>query len=104
MVDAISVGHPSLLTEGDIDGTSKAVAVQVLAPEIDFTYTAELKAHTFAKLQELGVAFEYRHYPGVEHACFIRGDEKIEGEREAVVKGKNAAVGFYAEWLHGVKE
>lgn len=78
--------------------------MQMLAPEIDAAYTAELKTHTFVKLQELGVEFEYKHFPGVEHACFIRGDEKIEGDREAMVKGKNAAVGFYSEWLHGVEE
>lgn len=104
LVDAISVGHPTFLTKEDIDQTSKSVAVQILAPEEDAVYTAELKTHTFTKLQELGVSFEYRHFPSVAHACFIRGDEKLEGEREAMVKGKNAAVNWYREWLHGVKE
>lgn len=104
LVDAISVGHPTFLTKEDIDQTSKRVAVQMLAPEVDAVYTAELKAYTFTKLQELGVSLEYRHFPGVAHACFIRGDVKLDGEREAMVKGKNAAVNWYREWLHGVTE
>lgn len=104
LVDAISVGHPSLLTREDVEGVERATAVQVLAPEVDRAFDAGLKAHTFATLQARGVAFEYRHFPGVEHACLIRGDERKEGERDAMVRGKNAAVSWYREWLHGVKE
>lgn len=109
LVDAISVGHPSLLTREDIDGVggggddgSRRVPVQVLAPEVDHAFDAELKAYAFAALQAGGVPFEYRHFPGVAHACLIRGDERIEGERKAMVRGKNAAVAWYREWLHGV--
>lgn len=104
LVDAISIGHPSLVTKEDIDGVDKAVAVQVLAPEFDQVYTDELKTYTFEKLQRLGVAFDYVHFPGVTHGCFIRGKEDVEGERDAMVKGKNAAVGWYREWLHGVEK
>lgn len=98
LVDCIVVGHPSLLTKEDIDGVG--VPVQVLAPEIDLAYTAELKLHTFETIQKLGVPFDYQYFPGVAHACFIRGDEKHAGEREALVRGKNAAVGWFQQFLH----
>lgn len=78
--------------------------MQLLAPERDRASDAALKAHALATLQERGVAFQYRHFPGVEHACLIRGHERKEGEKEAMVKGKNAAVAWYREWLHGVEE
>ena len=104
LVDCISVGHPSLLTAEDVDGVGGHAPVQMLAPEVDPMYTAELKLHTFTTLQRLNVPFEYRHFPGVVHACFIRGSdsEKDPGEREAMVKGKNAIVAWMKEWLHGV--
>lgn len=101
LVDAVTAGHPTFLTKADIEGVSKNVPVQVLAPEFDHAYAAELKSYTFETLQKLGVPFEYAHFPGVHHACFIRGDEKKEGEREAMVRGKNAAAVWMKQWLHG---
>ncbi|KAE8552528.1 hypothetical protein TMatcc_008111 [Talaromyces marneffei ATCC 18224] len=58
LVDCISLGHPSLLTKQDIDEI--AVPVQVLAPEIDPVYTAELKQHTWETIPWLGVPFDYQ--------------------------------------------
>lgn len=97
LVDCISVGHPSLLTKEDIDDIT--VPFQVLAPEIDPVYTAELKLHTFQTGQKLGVMFDYQHYPGVVHGCLVRGDERKPGEREAMVRGKNAVVTWMAQFL-----
>ncbi|RAH80289.1 hypothetical protein BO86DRAFT_433624, partial [Aspergillus japonicus CBS 114.51] len=82
LVDCVPIGHPSLLTEEDIAGVQ--VPVQVLAPQRDPVYTAQLKAFTVQNLQERGVPFEYRFFPGVEHGCFTRGDEGVPGESEAV--------------------
>lgn len=98
LVDCITAGHPSLLTKEDIDGV--AVPVQILAPERDQVYTAELKTHTFQTVPTKGVAFDYQHFPGVEHACLVRGDETKDGEREAMVRGKNAAVAWLKQFLH----
>ncbi|EJD36890.1 dienelactone hydrolase family protein [Auricularia subglabra TFB-10046 SS5] len=97
LVDCITAGHPSLLTAKDIDEV--AVPTQVLASEIDPVYTAELKTHTFLKLQELGVPFDYQHFPGVEHGCFSRGDETTPGERSAMERGKNATVAWLLQYL-----
>ncbi|ROW11330.1 hypothetical protein VMCG_00889 [Cytospora schulzeri] len=104
LVDCISVGHPSLLALEDIDGVGGDVPIQMLAPEIDLAYTAEMKLHTFTALQRLNVPFEYRHFPRVVHACFIRGSDSEDdpGEQEAMVRGKNAIVSWMREWLHGV--
>ena len=97
LVDCITTGHPSLLTRKDIDEVS--VPVQILAPELDPIYTAELKTYSFTKIQELGISFDYQHYPGVEHACFVRGDSTQKGEREAMVRGKNAVVHWFKQFL-----
>lgn len=97
LVDCITAGHPTWLTEKDIDEV--AVPVQILAPEIDPVYTAELKTHSFVTMQKLGIPFDYQHFPGVEHACFTRGDAKKAGEREAMARGKNAAVSWFRQFL-----
>ncbi|KAI0159935.1 dienelactone hydrolase family protein [Hypoxylon sp. FL1284] len=98
LVDCIATGHPSLLTPQDIDEV--AVPVQILAPEHDPVYTAELKAHTLTTLPTLGIPWDYRHYPGVSHGAFIRGVESTPGERSAMVSAKNAAVHWFREYLH----
>ncbi|KAF7555160.1 hypothetical protein G7Z17_g2387 [Cylindrodendrum hubeiense] len=97
LVDCITVGHPSLLTSADIDGVG--VPVQILAPEIDHVYTAALKTHTFQTLQLSGLPFDYQHFPGVVHACLVRGDENRDGERAAMARGKDAAVAWMKLFL-----
>ncbi|GAB1314700.1 Dienelactone hydrolase domain-containing protein [Madurella fahalii] len=98
LVDCIVAGHPTWLTKEDISGVE--VPVQVLAPEVDEEYTEELKLFTFTQLQKKGVPLDYQHFPKVEHACFVRGDIRKEGERAAMERGKNAAVGWFRQWLH----
>ncbi|TLS20215.1 uncharacterized protein PpBr36_11518 [Pyricularia pennisetigena] len=97
LVDCISMGHPSLVTEKDIDEC--AVPVQILAPERDHVYTPELKAYTVKKLMENNIAFHYQHFPDVEHACFIRGDANKKNEREAQQAGKDAVVYWFKQHL-----
>ena len=98
LVDCISTGHPSLLTKADIDGAG--VPVQILAPEVDAAYTPEMKEYTFKTLQTNGVAFDYQHFPGVEHACLIRGSPKVSRERDAMARGMNAVVAWCQQYLH----
>ncbi|OLN86681.1 Protein AIM2-like protein 1 [Colletotrichum chlorophyti] len=98
LVDCISAGHPSWLTKEDMDGVG--VAVQVLAPETDPVFTDELKSYCFETVMRKGVPFEYHHFPGVEHACLVRGDLEKPGEREAMVRGKTAAVNWLNQFLH----
>lgn len=114
VVDAGVVGHPTWLTRADIDGVVdgapdredaqrevRGVPMQVLAPEHDEVFDLEMKQYCVKRFMEAknGGHFEYRHFPGVEHACFTRGDENVKGEREAMVKGKGAAVNWFREWL-----
>lgn len=35
----------------------------------------------------------------VEHACLVRGDPNKKGEKEAMERGKNAAVSWLIQWL-----
>lgn len=99
LVDAISAGHPSLLTEKDVEGLSVQVPAQLVAPEFDPVYTPEMKQFTFTALQKKNVPFDYQHLPGVEHGCLVRGDANKKGERAAMVRGKNAAVSWFKQWL-----
>lgn len=101
LVDCIIAGHPSLLTKKDIDDI--AVPVQILAPEIDPAFNVELKTHSFETIQKLGLPFDYQHFPGVVHACLVRGDPRKPGEREAMARGKNAAVGWFRQFLHATE-
>ncbi|WYZ37080.1 hypothetical protein EsH8_II_000586 [Colletotrichum jinshuiense] len=98
LVDCITAGHPTWLTKKDIDEVG--VPVQVLAPEIDPVFTAELKSHCFETVMKKGVPFEYHHFPGVEHSCLTRGDPEKTGEREAMTRGKSVAVNWFNQFLH----
>ncbi|KAK4035224.1 Alpha/Beta hydrolase protein [Parachaetomium inaequale] len=98
LVDCISAGHPTWLTEKDVEEV--AVPAQLLAPELDITFTAEMKLFTFSALQKKGISFDYQHLPGVMHGCLTRGDATHKGEREAMVRGKDAAVAWFRQWLH----
>ena len=73
--------------------------VQVLAPEIDPVYPAELKSYTFETIMKLALPFDYRHFPGIEHGCFTRGNPGIAGDRQAMTQGKNASVHWFKEFL-----
>lgn len=97
LVDCIAAGHPSLLTKKDIDEV--AVPVQILAPEIDAAFTAEMKTYSFETIQKLGVPFDYLHFPEVEHSCLTRGDQTVKGEREAMTRGKDVAAGWFNQFL-----
>lgn len=97
LVDCVTSGHPSLLTKKDIDEV--AVPVQVQAAEFDMQFTAEMKSHEFLTLQKNGVPFDYQHFPGVVHGALVRGDESQKGEREAMVRAKNATVAWHRYWL-----
>ncbi|KAH8899145.1 dienelactone hydrolase family protein [Thozetella sp. PMI_491] len=98
LVDCITTGHPSMLTKEDIAGV--AVPTQVLAPELDPIYVPELKSYTFETLPKAGIPFDYQHFPGVEHACLVRGSPDIPGEQAALVRGKDAAVNWLKLFLH----
>ncbi|KAF1942326.1 dienelactone hydrolase family protein [Clathrospora elynae] len=99
LVDAIVCAHPSLIIKQDFDDI--AVPVQFLAPEVDSHFTDELKAYVFQTmvLEKKGVAMEWTHFPGVKHGCLTKGNEGVEGEREAMIKGKDAAVRWFRQWL-----
>jgi len=85
------------LTKKDLDEV--AVPVQILAPEHDPVYTAELKKYSFEALQQKPTPFDFQYFPGVSHGCFTRGDPDVVGERDAMVRGKNAAVGWFRQFL-----
>ncbi|KAI1215179.1 dienelactone hydrolase family protein [Annulohypoxylon truncatum] len=98
LIDAISTGHPSLMTKKDIEEV--AVPTQLLAPEHDPQFTPELKAYILETFPKLGIEWDYRHFPGVEHGCMVRGNEKKPGERAAMGRAKDSAVSWFNQFLH----
>lgn len=98
LVDCVSIAHPALLEKEEIDNIG--VPVQILAPEFDPTFTAELKEHANKVIPTLGVPYDYQHFPGIDHAFAIRGDPNLPGEREGMERAKNAAISWFRQWLH----
>lgn len=99
VVDAAVVAHPSWITSADFDAVE--APLMVLAPEIDTQFPDDMKVDAFRSLvvQRKSVPFEYVHFPGVPHGCLTKGREWVEGEKEAMVKGKDCAVRWFREWL-----
>lgn len=106
LVDCVVMGHPSWTTKEDFVGVGD-VPVQILAPEYDEQFPDEMKVFAFQKLvlerKSLeggrGVPVEWVHFPGVKHGCLTKGDERVDGEREAMIRGKDAAVNWFKQWL-----
>lgn len=89
---------PSWVANEDLENID--TPVMFLVPEIDFMFPDEMKVHAFrTMLGRKKAPFEWVHFPGVAHGCLTKGDEKTDGEREAMAKGKGAAVRWWGEWL-----
>ena len=73
--------------------------VQILAPEIDPQFSLEMKNFCNITIPKMGLAYSYEHFPGVEHSFALRGDLNDGKEREAMVRAKNVAVGWFRQWL-----
>jgi hypothetical protein len=46
-----------------------------------------------------GVEVDWVHFPGQVHGCMTKGDENTKGERAAMIRGKDSAVGWFRQWL-----
>jgi len=90
------MAHPSLVTKEDISGVD--IPMLVLAPEHDRPYNAELKMHTFETFQKRGIYFNFVYFPGVYHGGLVRGDEEKPGEREAMIRAKNAVTAWVTQF------
>lgn len=98
LVDCISTAHPSLLTKEEIDAV--AVPVQILAPEHDPQLTPELKAHANSVIPSLNVEYDYQYFPGLMHGFAVRCDQSDAKQKKGFERAKNAAVGWFAQFLH----
>lgn len=98
LVDAISVAHASLVEKSEIDNV--AVPTQVIHPETDPQWTAELAEHANKTIPKLGVAYDYQFFPGVVHGFAIRGDPSNEVQKAALERAKNVAVHWFTQHLH----
>lgn len=96
-MDCVVTAHPTDLEKAEI--ANIGVPVQIIAPEKDVIFTEDLKAFSNRVIPSLGVAYDYQHFPGLEHGFAIRGDPDISGEREAMERAKNMAVMWFREWL-----
>ncbi|KAL3440785.1 Alpha/Beta hydrolase protein [Aspergillus insuetus] len=100
LVDCISTAHPSFLEKTEIDKVG--VPVQILAPEIDPMFTAELKAYSNEVIPTLGVAYDYQFFPSLEHAFAVRGNPANPGERKGMERAKDSVVHWLKQWLRDV--
>ncbi|KAF4951856.1 hypothetical protein FSARC_12800 [Fusarium sarcochroum] len=97
LADCISVAHPTMDEKTKIDALG--VPVQILAPEIDPMFTQELKEYSNQFIPKLGIAYNYQHFPRLEHGFAIRGNPDTHGERKGMKRAKNAAAYWFREWL-----
>lgn len=98
LVDCISTAHPSFLTKEEMDAVG--VPVQIMAPEHDPLFTPDLKAHANTVIPTLDVEYDYQYFPGVSHGFSVKGDQDDARQKKALVRAKNAAVGWFAQHLH----
>ncbi|KAH8600201.1 endo-1,3-1,4-beta-D-glucanase [Bisporella sp. PMI_857] len=98
LVDCITIAHPSLLTKEEIDALG--VPTQIVAPEFDPALTEELKSHANRVIPTLGIEYRYDFYPGLAHGFAVKGDQKDEKQKSGLERAKNAAVGWFNEFLH----
>ena len=98
LIDAISTGHPSLLTNSEVDAVK--VPVQILAPETDQMLTPELKDYVNKVIPGLGLPYEYVYFPGLAHGFATRGDPGNKVHKDGLERAKRSAVNFFSEFLH----
>jgi len=97
LVDCFAAAHPTFLQKEEI--LAVGVPVQIISPEIDPMFTAELKAFAQAEIPKLGVPFDYQFFPRMEHGFSIRGDRANEEEMRGLQRAMRAATGWFREWL-----
>lgn len=98
LVDCISTAHPSLLKKEEIDAVG--VPVQIIAPENDPQLTPELKAHANSVIPSLNLEYDYQYFPGSNHGFAVKCDQSDVKQKKALERAKNAAVGWFAQFLH----
>ena len=87
-----------MLTKEEIDAVG--VPVQIMAPEHDQAFTPELKAHANRVIPTLNVDYNYQYFPGLEHRFAIRSDPSDPKQKNGMERAKNAAVAWFAQFLH----
>ncbi|GMK54942.1 hypothetical protein CspeluHIS016_0115280 [Cutaneotrichosporon spelunceum] len=97
LMDCIATAHPTFFTKEEM--SNMGVPVQILAPEIDPQFTAELKAYALAEIPKLGVPFDYQYFPGLEHGFAVRGNRKDQAEMKGMQRAMRASQGWLREWL-----
>ena len=115
LIDCLSVAHPSWLSKEEIDNI--AVPVQIIAPEHDSQFNADLKRHANAAIPTKIVPYEYCHFEGVVHRFASQPDfseptaEEVRKheharksgdgarERKAFCRAQRSIVSWMREWL-----
>lgn len=98
LVDCISIAHPSLVEESEIDAV--AVPVQICAPEHDPEFSHALKAYANEVLPRNGIEYDYQFFPGLSHGFATRGDMSNQLQRKGLERAKHATVYWLQQHLH----
>ncbi|KAK3065505.1 hypothetical protein LTS18_006216 [Coniosporium uncinatum] len=97
LLDCVSTAHPSLLEKSEV--SNLGVPTQLLIPETDQMFTPELKEFSLKTLPEIGVEFDYQYFPGLVHGFAAKGDENDKKQKDGLERAKNAAVGWFVQYL-----
>lgn len=87
-----------MLTKDEMSAVG--VPFQMLAPEHDPVFALELRAYAKETIPKLNVPFNYEHFPGVAHGFATRCHEDTAQEEYSLERAKNAAVGWFIQFLH----
>ncbi|KIW70386.1 hypothetical protein PV04_02659 [Phialophora macrospora] len=98
LVDCVSTAHPALFQNADIDAIG--CPVQFIAPEVDNTFTPELKEYALKTLPTLGIDFDYQYFHGLKHGFATRGNVNDPKQKHGLERAKNVAVDWFREYLH----
>lgn len=63
-------------------------------------FSPEMKLYANSVIPSLNVEYDYQFFPGMSHGFATRCDQSDEKQKKALERAKNAAVGWFAQFLH----
>lgn len=99
LVDCISMAHPSLVEDSEMQNVG--VPVQILACETDQMFPKEKQELANKIIPGLGLEYDYQYFPGLSHGFAARGDPNDPKQKRGLERAKNMAVCWFSQQLHG---
>lgn len=99
LIDCVTIAHPGQPPEEDVKLLK--VPVQILAPEVDPTFTTEWRSFCNVEIPKIegGLDYCFRFFPDQQHGFTTKGDLNIPTERRAVEMAKRDVVFWQSSFL-----